>query len=315
MTDYVELFKRGGNQAIKINPPTGADFHITNRGSDWLWAAFCVFLLMAMVLIGLMFRKPANERIVYCTAIAPVLFMSINYFTMASNLGWIPVHAKYNHVKIDNQPDHPGTRQVFYSRKIGWFMALPWPIVQASLFGNTPKWQIAFNVGVAEIFSVCYLIAGCVYSTYKWGYYSIGAAAIVICSISVMTTTRNLVRNIGRDVFYVFNWFFGIIMFIWLIYPICFGLCEGGNVIQPDSEAVWYGILDIILLGCVPCLFIPLASYLGLERLGLANNGNNFQPLPSEKTMNSIASARNSGETAVSTPKPKPAKKSKKSKK
>ena len=33
---------------------------------------------------------------------------------------------------------------------------------------------------------------------------------------------------------------------MWLLYPIAWGLCEGGNVIAPDSEAVFYGVLDFI---------------------------------------------------------------------
>lgn len=313
MSDFVELLKRGGNEAIQINPPIGADFHLTPRGSDWLWSAFCIFIVMALLLIGLMFRKPATERLFYYTAIAPVVFMSINYFTLASDLGWTPIKAKYNHVQTSTQKEHPGYRQVFYSRYIGWFMAFPWPIIQASLLGGTPMWQIAFNVGLTETFVVSLLIAALVKSTYKWGYYTIAIACGIVCSISVMTTTRNLIKKIGSDVLTVFTFFYGTIMFLWCIYPICFGISEGGNVIQPNSEAVFYGILDVLLLGVIPCLFVPLASYIGLDRLGYGQKAS-FSPLPSEKTMNSIASARNSGETAVSTPKPAP-KKAKKSKK
>ena len=33
---------------------------------------------------------------------------------------------------------------------------------------------------------------------------------------------------------------------IWFLYPIAWGLSEGGNVIHPDSEAIFYGILDVI---------------------------------------------------------------------
>lgn len=318
MSDFVELMKRGGNQAITINKPDGVDFHLTTRGSDWLWAAFCIFLVMAMILIGLMFRKAPNERLFYYTAIAPVIFMMINYFTLASNLGWIPVKAKYNHVKTSTQKEHPGYRQVFYTRYIGWFMAFPWPIIQASLLGCTPNWQIAFNVGLTETWVVALLIAAVVKSTYKWGYFSFAVVAGIVCSISVMTTTRNLVKNMGNDVFQIFTAFYAVVMTLWGIYPICFGVSEGGNAIQPNSEAVFYGVLDVLLLGVVPCLFVALASSIGLDRLGYGQNAASFSPMPHEKTMNSIASARNSGETAVSSPKatPKPAaKKGKKSKK
>jgi bacteriorhodopsin len=33
---------------------------------------------------------------------------------------------------------------------------------------------------------------------------------------------------------------------MWLLYPIAWGVSEGGNVIPPDSEAVFYGVLDIM---------------------------------------------------------------------
>ncbi|CCD22892.1 opsin family protein NDAI_0A07380 [Naumovozyma dairenensis CBS 421] len=191
MSEFTELYKRAGNEAIKLNPPTGSDFHLTARGSDWLWAAFCLFLFSAMLLIVLMFRKPINERLFYYTAIAPCAFMAIAYFTMASDLGSTPIRAKYDHVKTSTQKEHPGYRQVFYSRFIGWFLALPWPIIQASLFGKTPLWQIAFNVCMTEFFVVCFLIASLVHSTYKWGYYSFGIAASIVVMISVMTTTKN----------------------------------------------------------------------------------------------------------------------------
>ena len=34
-------------------------------------------------------------------------------------------------------------------------------------------------------------------------------------------------------------------VFLWFLYPIAWGLSEGGNVIAPDSEAVFYGVLDL----------------------------------------------------------------------
>lgn len=33
---------------------------------------------------------------------------------------------------------------------------------------------------------------------------------------------------------------------VWFLYPVAWGLSEGGNVIHPDSEAIFYGILDLI---------------------------------------------------------------------
>ena len=37
----------------------------------------------------------------------------------------------------------------------------------------------------------------------------------------------------------------GYIVILWLLYPVCWGLSEGGNVITVNSEMVFYGILDL----------------------------------------------------------------------
>lgn len=304
---YVELIKRGGNEAIEINKPIGADFHLTVRGSDWLFSAFCVFLVIALLLIGLMFRKPANERVFYFTAIAPTVFMALTYFTVASDLGWTPIKAEFNHVKTDDQTVFPGYRQIFYARYIGWFLSMPWPVIQMCLLTTTPWIQTVFNIGMTEIYVICMLIGSLVHSTYKWGYYSLGIAAAVCCCVTLMTTSRNLAKKLGQDVFQTFTFAMGIIMFLWGIYPICFGVSEGGNAIQPNSEAIFYGVLDVLLLGVFPSLFVVVASSVGLERLGLVPSAAQFNVLPHEKSINSISTARNSGETAVTSPRATPA--------
>ena len=39
----------------------------------------------------------------------------------------------------------------------------------------------------------------------------------------------------------------GFISLFTLMYPLVWGLSEGGNVLSPSGEMVWYGILDLIL--------------------------------------------------------------------
>jgi bacteriorhodopsin len=82
-------------------------------------------------------------------------------------------------------------------------------------------------------------------------------------------------------------------IFLWFIYPIAWGLCEGGNVISPDSEAVFYGVLDILAKPVFGALLIFGHRNIDPASLGLhlkdyddsnqviekdgsrANNGNN----------------------------------------
>lgn len=39
----------------------------------------------------------------------------------------------------------------------------------------------------------------------------------------------------------------GFLVVITLLYPIAWGVSEGGNVISPNKEMVFYGILDLVL--------------------------------------------------------------------
>ena len=66
----LDLAKRG-NEALSINAPTGADFHITTNGSDWLWAAFCCFATYALVMHIFMFKQPLRQRYFFYTAVVP----------------------------------------------------------------------------------------------------------------------------------------------------------------------------------------------------------------------------------------------------
>lgn len=47
---------------------------------------------------------------------------------------------------------------------------------------------------------------------------------------------------------------------VWLIYPVAWGLGEGGNVIRPTSEMVFYGILDMCIIVLVVCIFLAMIS-------------------------------------------------------
>ena len=54
-----------------------------------------------------------------------------------------------------------------------------------------------------------------------------------------------------------------------MLYPVCWGVSEGGNVIPPDSEFIFYGILDCCLIPITCGVFLWLhagidPSYLGL---------------------------------------------------
>jgi bacteriorhodopsin len=56
---------------------------------------------------------------------------------------------------------------------------------------------------------------------------------------------------------------------IWILYPIAWGVCEGGNVIPPDSEAIFYGILDLLSKPVFGALLLWGHRNIDPSRLGL----------------------------------------------
>ena len=56
---------------------------------------------------------------------------------------------------------------------------------------------------------------------------------------------------------------------LWLLYPIAWAVCEGGNIISPDSEAAFYGVLDVLAKPVFGALLIWGHRNIDPARLGL----------------------------------------------
>jgi bacteriorhodopsin len=74
---------------------------------------------------------------------------------------------------------------------------------------------------------------------------------------------------LGDDVKRVFFMCGTLTAFLWTLYPIAWGLSEGGNVIAPDSEAVFYGILDFLAKPVFGALLLWGHRNIDPARLGL----------------------------------------------
>jgi bacteriorhodopsin len=89
----------GGNQALQVNPfivnDRTVDIHITTHGSDWYWAVMSVMGTTLLAIIGLGLRRPRGHRIFYHILATVALVATIEYYSMASNLGWVPIDVEW----------------------------------------------------------------------------------------------------------------------------------------------------------------------------------------------------------------------------
>ncbi len=286
----LELLRRSGNEAIELNPTADVDFHITDHGSDWLWAAFCLFGVASLVYLVLTYSRELQKRAFYYNSLALSAILFFTYFTMASDLGWTDIQAEFNHVTVDKSitDEHPGVRQIFYARYVGWFLSWPFIITNLSLLAKLDWPHIVLNIISTEIYVLGLLIGSLIRSTYKWGYFSFAVASYFLTVFNLFSFTRQSAAAEGNDVRKTFTINTALVAFLWFIYPICFGLSEGGNVIQPDSEAVFYGVLDVCLFVIYPAIFLFTTSKISYS----SKPENNVNSFPEDE-------GRASGETAV----------------
>lgn len=72
----------------------------------------------------------------------------------------------------------------------------------------------------------------------------------------------------GRDVAFIHTTTAVWVWSLWMLYPVCRGMSEGGNFIAPDSEFIFYGILDCVLIPVTTALLLFRHWTIGPARLG-----------------------------------------------
>jgi bacteriorhodopsin len=120
---------------------------------------------------------------------------------------------------------------------------LPWPI-------------ILYTILLDEIMIVTGLVGALVTSSYKWGYFAFAMFSLFYIAWNLAWVGRKHAYALGSNVSRTFLMCGVWTVFFWFLYPIAWGLSEGGNVIAPDSEAVFYGILDICTKPIFGCLLL-----------------------------------------------------------
>ncbi|WVF70347.1 hypothetical protein IAT40_005137 [Kwoniella sp. CBS 6097] len=256
-----------GNDAINVNPPTGAVQHITTHGSDWLWAVFAIMTVCDIIVFFWQFRLPRGQRVFHHLSMFILTTAAIAYFSMASNLGFTPITTEFAHMGYA-----VGTyRQIWYVRYIDWVITTPSLLLTLVLASGLP---------LSDIIALCYfdlvmivtgLVGALVPSTYKWGFYAFGCAALFYIWWVLAGPARSSAGVIGPKFQSAFTLSAAILSFLWLLYPIAWGLADGGNVISPDSEMVFYGVLDVLAKPVFTFIHLWKLSSLDLTLLQLSS--------------------------------------------
>lgn len=108
-------------------------------------------------------------------------------------------------------------------------------------------------------------------SSYKWGYFVGATIAMFWVFWTLIFPARANAKAISAEAHSAYLKSAGVLAILWLLYPVCWGLAvslarvkvalfadpvlpfpkDGGNVISPDSEMIFYGVLDLLAKPCL----------------------------------------------------------------
>ena len=197
-------------------------------------------LVSTLIFMGWAFTKPSTHRLFHYLTAVITLVAGVAYFSMASDLGKTPILVEFD----NKQPG--GTRAIYYARYIDWAITTPLLLTDLLLTAGVPLSDVLVTILMDEVMIVTGLLGALTSTTYKWGYWMFGMFAFLIVVYNLVFTGRSYAKALGPNPSRTYNMCGVLTIGIWFLYPIAWGLSEGGNVIHPDSEAIFYGILDLI---------------------------------------------------------------------
>lgn len=235
------------DSAIDVNGDTlngvSVDIAITADGS-WFYFAICAIMgAVGMSVLAASVTKPRTHRVFFYITAAVNLTACIAYFAMGSNLGWAPIDVQFQR---DRANVAGVNREIFYARYIDWFVTTPLLLSDLMLTAGLPWTTILWTIFLDEVMVITGLVGALVSTRYKWGFYAAGCAAMFGVFYNLVIHGQKSARSLGTDVYRTYMMCGVLTLFVWLLYPIAWGVGEGGNVIPPDSEAIFYGVLDFV---------------------------------------------------------------------
>ncbi|KAH9971628.1 family A G protein-coupled receptor-like protein [Russula compacta] len=246
-----------------VNPvhvnPSFADRRLTAGGSDWLWVVTVVMGCSAFAALAWSKVQTRGARALHYLAVVVLTVATIAYFTMASNLGQTSVRTEFRIRRAT-------TRSIFWVRYIQWFINAPLILLMLLLTTGLPLSDIFLTIFMILVTVVMGLVGALTPSSYKWGFFVFGILTLLYVVYSLLfrgLKSRLLPQKstYGGGAAYT--------AFIWLLYPVCWGLSDGGDVITVDSEMVFYGVLDLFAGPLFIFTFLAALENLEYDALGL----------------------------------------------
>jgi len=220
-----------------------------DTGNRTLWVVVVIMALSSLVFYGMAFRVPIQKRLFHILTGFITTFAFLSYFAMATGDGisykkYVVTETHHKHV-----PDTYQTvfREVYWARYVDWALTTPLLLLDLALLAGLS----GGNILVAVVADVIMVLTG-LFAAFgnddgqKWGWYVWGCIAYLIVVYQLAANGREAVASKDSKTKAFYASIAGFTLIVWTIYPIIWGLSEGGHVIDVDSEIIAYAVLDLL---------------------------------------------------------------------
>lgn len=263
------------NDALDVNPQSG-DARLSDAGSDWLWAVTAIYIVSFLAYFALSFKPRNNERIFHYLFTIALFVGAIAYFSIASGIA-------YSVIPTQRNLGRALSYQIYFAKYINWVVAFPIIILALGLMSGVSWATILFNIFLAWIWIISYLCSAYTTTSYKWGFFGFGTFAYLMLAFQTLHPGRTSAARLGlsRDYLMLAGW----VNLLWMLYPIAYGISDGGNVVGVTGSFIFFGILDVLLVPGLAFAFMFLskrwdygALNLHFTQYGRVNAGNGVFP-------------------------------------
>ncbi|KAF5598542.1 plasma membrane YRO2 [Fusarium pseudocircinatum] len=263
------------NDALDVNPQSG-DARLSDAGSDWLWAVTAIYIVSFLAYFALSFKPRNNERIFHYLFTIALFVGAIAYFSIASGIA-------YSVIPTQRNLGRALSYQIYFTKYINWVVAFPIIILALGLMSGVSWATILFNIFLAWIWIISYLCSAYTTTSYKWGFFGFGTFAYLMLAFQTLHPGRTSAARLGlsRDYLMLAGW----VNLLWMLYPIAYGISDGGNVVGVTGSFIFFGILDVLLIPGLAFAFMFLskrwdygALNLHFTQYGRVNAGNGVFP-------------------------------------
>ncbi|KAK3946153.1 heat shock protein 30 [Diplogelasinospora grovesii] len=249
------------NDALNTNPPAG-DQYLTVNGSDWLYTVCAIYTLTLLVIYALSWTARAGERFFHYLFIIALFTGAIAYWAMASDLAWSLIRQSMNY-------GYGATRQIFFAKYVNWVVSFPVVILALGVLSGVSWTTMLYQIGLSWVWIIGYLVAAYTTTNYKWGFFAFGTLAYIALAIGTLFEGMRVADRTlpgSRDYALLAGW----TNLLWLLYPIAWGLSDGGNRIGLTASFIFFGILDVLLIPVLAYSFIILSRRWDYNKLNIA---------------------------------------------